>query len=116
MSFISLPYEFDPESGACRSFQIALHADGEIVPVGFLRRQDSLPVDLQKLSENMAAMLNGHAPLHQIGDTHAMYYERHAAGMNFRFRESRIGGVSILGAMFTSLPGIELEFEDETAH
>lgn len=86
-----------------------------MIPVGFLRGGLSLPVDLEKLSQNLASMLNGNGPLHRIGRTHQMYYERHAEGLNFRFRVPQ-NGVSETAAMFTLLPGIELDFEDETAH
>ena len=112
MSFICLPHDFDARTGECKSFQIAVNDGGDITPVGYLRGCQGLPVDLARLSENFAAMLNGNNPLYRMGSGHQMFYEQHDGGMNLRFRKKDDGSVSEIGALFTLSPGIEMEFED----
>ena len=83
-----------------------------MLPVGLMRGSSHLPVDLAKLSHNLASMLNNNGPLHHIEATHEMYFERHAEGLNFRFRDHDAGGTSEVGAMFTLLPGVTMDFAD----
>lgn len=112
MSFVALPHDFDVKTGECRGYQIAMQEDGsDLMPIGFLRGDKNLPVDLGKLSENFAAMLNDRDPMHMIGQTHDMYFERFPEGMSLRFRKDE--GVSEAGAMFTLLPGFTLKFEED---
>jgi hypothetical protein len=112
MSFISVPHDFDPKTGDCRGYQIAKQVDGEITPIGFLRGGADLPCDLRKLTENFVAILNNHELIYKDAHQHDMFYERHAGGINFRFKKPQDTGVSEIGAMFTVLPGVELEFDD----
>ncbi|MBU6234208.1 MAG: hypothetical protein KGQ41_00035 [Alphaproteobacteria bacterium] len=113
MSFVSLPHDFDVRTGACRGYQIAVQQDGELLPIGFMRGDADLPCDLRKLAENFASILNGHEPLYQENGTHEMFFERHSGGLNFRFKKPDEDGVTEVGAMFTLLPGMELEYSDE---
>lgn len=112
MSFISLPHDFDVQTGACRGYQIALQQEGELLPVGFLRGDRDLPCDLRKLAEDFTSILNGGKPLYKESCTHEMFFERHAGGINFRFKKPHEEGVSQTGAMFTILPGVELEYDE----
>jgi hypothetical protein len=112
MSFISVPHDFDPKTAECRGYRIEKQEGGEITPVGFLRGGADLPCDLRKLTENFIAILNGNALIYRDAYQHDMFYERHAGGLNFRFKKPDEAGVSQVGAMFTLLPGVELEFDD----
>lgn len=113
MSYVSLPNDFDANTGECRGYQIAKQRDGELLPIGFLRGGADLPCDLRKLAENFASILNGKDPIYKDGRSHDMYFERHAEGLSFRFKDPRVEGVSHACALFTCLSGIELEFDDE---
>lgn len=112
MSFICLPQDFDAKTGRPLAFQIAMNEEGVLTPVGFMRGSRELPVDLARLSENFAAMLNGNKPLYRLGEDYQMFYEKHDGGMNLRFRKSQEDGVSEVGALFTLLPGIEMDIDD----
>lgn len=107
MSVVAMPYEFDPASGACKGVQIMDMGTDEII--GVMRATSALPIDLEMLSQNFAAMLNGHAPLHQMRSEFQMFFEQHSEGFNFRFRHAVRGGVSEVGALFTLMPGVEME-------
>ena len=109
MSVISMPFEFDAASGVCKGYQIIDMASGIAEPVGIMRGGEHLPIDLEKLSQNFAAMLNGHGPLHSFDSDYKMYFERHSEGINFRFRNAAKGGVSEVGALFTLMPGVKME-------
>ena len=113
MSYVSLPNDFDAHTGECRGYQIAMQRDGELLPIGFLRGAAGLPCDLRKLAENFASILNGQDPIYKDGGSHDMYFERHAEGLSFRFKDPKAEGLSQPYALFTSLSGIELEYDDE---
>ncbi len=113
MSYICLPHDFDAQTGECKSFQIALSDGGDLTPVGYLRGCEGLPVDLGRLSENFAAVLNGNNPLYRLGPDHQMFYEPYPGGMNLRFRKKDGGGISEVGVMFTLSPGAEMDFVHE---
>jgi hypothetical protein len=112
MSFVSLPHDFDAHTGECRGYQIALQDQGDLTPIGFLRGDRDLPCDLRKLAENFASVLNGNDPLYTDIRNHDMYYERYSGGINFRFKKPNEEGVSEVGAMFTLLPGVELDYDE----
>ena len=109
MSVISMPFDFDTASGVCKGYQIIDMTSGIAEPVGIMRGGEHLPIDLRKLSENFAAMLNGHEPLHYMKSDYRMFFERHSEGFNFRFRNAALGGVSEVGALFTLMPGVTME-------
>lgn len=109
MSYVSIPFEFNTETGECRSCRILSDTDGEMTPVAVLRGDKGLPVDLRQLSQNLASVLNGNDPLFpSLGGTHNMHFAHLPAGMSFRFRDPVAGGVSEPLAILAVHEGFDL--------
>lgn len=86
MTYIALPETHDPKTGDAISYAILKQEGEHRIPVSTLRRQDC-PVPLNKLAENLASILNGNEPLHQIESEYKMYYEDIESGFHLRFRK-----------------------------
>lgn len=110
MTHISLPYNTHAgKAGKQTAFQIVqTTADGLTIPVGMLHDHGA-PLDVQHLSNNIAALLNGHKPLHIIPSQKSMLFARHNGGIDFHFRGKK--GISIPRAHLILLPGTSIDME-----
>ena len=110
MTHISLPFKTHAgKAGNQTAFQIVqTTADGLTIPIGLLHDHGA-PLNVQHLSNNIAALLNGHKPLHIIPSQKSMLFARHKGGIDFHFKGKK--GVSTPRAHLILLPDTSVDID-----